>query len=94
VQVDDVTTELRRVIRRWQQLPAGRAHENASLVRELAQDLADRTRARQGLAALAIPDVGDGALADQLAVMVYDACRAGLDDEALRGLTRVRRSLP
>ena len=94
MQVDDVTTELRRVIRRWQQLPAGQTHENASLVRELAQDLADRTRARQGLEALAIPDVGDGALADQLAVMVYDACRAGLADEALRGLTRVRRSLP
>jgi len=92
--VDDVTTELRRVIRRWQQLPADRACENGSLVRELAQELADRTRAQQGLAPLVIPDLGDAALADQLAVMVYDACRAGLEPRALEGLVRLRRTLP
>jgi len=92
--VDDVTTELRRVIRRWQQLPADRAAENGPLVRELAQDLADRTRAQQGLDALAIPDLGDAALADQLAVTVYDACRAGLEAHASDGLIRLRRALP
>ncbi|MFC6703742.1 hypothetical protein [Flexivirga alba] len=92
--MDDVTTELRRVIRRWQQLPADTAHENAGLVRELAQDLADRTRAQLGLAALAIPDLGEAALADQLTVMVYDACRVGLESYALNGLTQLRRALP
>lgn len=92
--VDDVTTELRRVIRRWQQLPAGQAHENAQLVRQLAQDLADRTRARQGLEILGIPELGEAALTDQLAVTVYDACRVGLEPQALDGLTRLRRALP
>ena len=92
--VDDVTTELRRVIRRWQQLPADTARENAALVRELAQDLADRTRAQQGLAVLALPDLGDAALADQLTVTAYDACRAGLEAHTLDGLARLRRTLP
>lgn len=92
--VDDVTTELRRVIRRWQQLPAGQAHENAPFVRELAQDLADRTRAQQGLETLSIPDLGDAPLADQLAVTVYDGCQAGFESHALHGLTQLRRALP
>lgn len=86
--------ELRRVTRRWQQLPAGQAHENALMVRGLAQDLADRTRAQQGLNRLGIPDLGDGALADQLTVTVYDACRAGLETHVLDGLIRLRRALP
>ncbi|GGB48317.1 hypothetical protein GCM10011492_44460 [Flexivirga endophytica] len=92
--MDDVTTELRRVTRRWQQLTPDQMSENASLMRDLAQQLADRTRRAQGLEPLAIPDLGDAVLADQLTVMVYDACRAGLDPQALQGLTELRRTLP
>lgn len=89
-----MTTELRRVTRRWQQLPSAQTHESAALVRELAQELADLTRAQHGLAVLVIPDLGEVALTDQLAVTVYDACRAGLQAEALDGLVRLRRALP
>lgn len=92
--VDDVTIELRRVTRRWQQLPADQAHANAPLVRELAQELADRARAQQSLGRLVIPDLGDDALADQLAVTVYDACQVGLASLAVHGLTQLRRALP
>lgn len=92
--VDNAATELRRVTRRWQQLPEQQARENACLLRELAQQLADLVRDARGLGRLAVPDVGDAALADQLSVMVYDACRAGFGTQALEGLTRVRRALP
>lgn len=92
--VDDVATELRRVTRRWQQLSAEQTGETASSVRELAQQLADRVRRERGLAPLVIPDLGDAALPDQLAVTVYDACGAGFETAALEGLTRLRRALP
>ena len=82
------------MIRRWQQLSADQAHENAPMVREFAQDLADRTRAQQALGGIVIPELGDAALADQLAVTVYDACRAGLAAQALDGLIRLRHALP
>lgn len=94
VVVDDVTTELRRVTRRWQQLTAQQTRENASLLRDLAQQLADRTRREQALEPLDIPDLGDDVLAEQLTVTVYDACRTGLESLALQGLTQVRRALP
>jgi hypothetical protein len=92
--VDNAATELRRVIRRWQQLSADQAPENASLVREFAQQLADQVRRDRGLERLVIPDLGDAALADQLAVTVYDACRAGFEAQVTDGLTRLRRALP
>lgn len=92
--VDNAATELRRVTRRWQQLPAEQARENASLVRDFAQQLADEVRRGRGLTPLALPDLGEAALADQLTVTVYDACRAGLEPQALQGLTRLRRALP
>ncbi|WP_446667017.1 hypothetical protein [Flexivirga sp. B27] len=92
--VDNAATELRRVTRRWHQLPADQARENACLLRELAQQLADEVRRQDGLERLVIPDLGEAALADQLTVMVYDACRAGFAAEAERGLTHLRRALP
>ncbi|MBB2894609.1 hypothetical protein [Flexivirga oryzae] len=92
--MDDIGTELRRVHRRWRELPEAVAAENASLLRDLAQHLADATRAATGREPLGIPDLGTAALLDQLTVMVYDARRAGLDEQVLPGLTRLRRSLP
>lgn len=94
VGVEDVTTELCRVTRRWQQLSADQARENAALVREFAQELADGVRRARGLEVLAIPDLGEAVLADQLTVIVYDACRAGLEAHVSEGLTRLRRALP
>jgi len=92
--VDDIGTELRRVRRRWSELPEPVAVEHAAPVREFAQQLADATRAAAGRAPLAIPDLGPATVLDQLTVMVYDARRAGLDEQVLRGLTQLRRSLP
>lgn len=94
VPVDEVMTELRRVLRRWQQLSEDQAHENAALMRTFAQELADQVRSLHGSDILGIPDLGDAALADQLAVTVYDACRVGLEPQALDGLARLRRALP
>lgn len=92
--VDNAATELRRVTRRWEQLSADQASENACLLRDLAQHLADLVRREGGLERLVIPDAGEAALPDQLTVMVYDACRAGFETQALQGLTRLRRALP
>jgi len=92
--VDDIATELRRIRRRWGELPEAAAAEHAPLVRQLAQQLADATRASAGRAPLGIPDLGPATLLDQLTVMVYDARRAGLDEQVSRGLTQLRRSLP
>lgn len=64
------------------------------MLRALAQELADATRVAAGRERFAIPDLGSAALLDQLTVMVYDARRAGLEEQVLRGLTRVRRALP
>lgn len=94
VRVDDISTELRRVSRRWRELPEPVAAENASLLRDLAQQLADATRTAAGHERIAIPDLGHRTLLDQLTVMVYDARRAGLDEQTLRGLTQLRRALP
>lgn len=92
--VNDVATELQRIRRRWQALPEPVTDENAAVVRELAQRLADEVRELAGKPRLAIPDLGAAAAVDQLTVMVYDACRAGLDDAVLQDLTVLRRSLP
>lgn len=92
--VDEIAAELRRVRRRWGELPQQVAAENAPLLRDFAQQLADATRAQVGRAPLVIPDLGPATLLDQLTVMVYDARRAGLDAQVSRGLTRLRRSLP
>lgn len=94
MRVDEIAAELRRIGRRWGELPESSATEHASQLREFAQELADATRAAAARDRLAIPDLGPATLLDQLTVMVYDARRAGLDEQVLRGLTRLRRSLP
>jgi hypothetical protein len=66
----DVSTELQRVVRRWQQLPLDRALPHVPAVRALLVDLAgdDATR---------LPDLGPAVVMDQLTVLVHDTCTAG-----------------
>ncbi|RNI23966.1 hypothetical protein [Flexivirga caeni] len=92
--MEDIPAELRRIARRWRELPEPVAVENAALLRGFAQQLADSTREAAGRERLAIPELGPATLLDQLTVMVYDARRAGLDELVSRGLTELRRSLP
>jgi type VI protein secretion system component VasF len=85
----DARTELDRIRRRWAELPLGRAEEAAPAVRAVLGDLADRT-ARGAR----VPDLGVAALADQLAVLVWDACAADRAEGIPDVLTELRRSLP
>lgn len=92
--MESVAIELQRIRRRWRGLPEPVARESASLMRDLAQQLADDVRGLAGEEPLVIPDLGEAALVDQLTVMAYDACRAGLQETVLTGLIALRRSLP
>ena len=58
------------MVRRWQQLPWDHALRCAPAVRVVLADLAGEDAAR-------LPDLGPGALMDQLTVLVFDACAAG-----------------
>ena len=66
----DVSTELQRVVRRWQQLPLDRALSRVPAVRALLLDLAGDDAAR-------LPDLGPAVVMDQLTVLVHDTCAAG-----------------
>ena len=92
---DDVAVELRRVVQRWHQLPLDRALSHAPAVRELVQQLADATATAQGREPVGVPDLGPAAITDQLTVMTYDACAAGLagDFDLATRLAGVRRLL-
>ena len=92
--VDAIDTELRRVARRWRELPITRADAAALEMRGLVQALADEVRASAGLETLSIPDLGTPTLTDQLAVMVYDAQQAGLSVNLAERLVRLRHILP
>ena len=63
---DRVAEELKRVVRRWQQLPLDHALSAMPRVRLLLEDVAGR----------AVPDLGPGVVMHQLTVLVYDACEA------------------
>ena len=54
------------MVRRWQQLPLDHALGCMPRVRLLLEQLAGR----------AVPDLGPGAVMDQLTVLVYDTCAA------------------
>ena len=80
----EVSAQLQRVVRRWQQLPLDHALLCVPSVRSLLVDLA-------GDQAPLLPDLGPAVLMDQLTVLVHDACAAAdppVDDLAsrLRGL--------
>jgi hypothetical protein len=81
----EVSEELQRVVRRWQQLPLDHALARMPQVRQLLDDLAGRYAP--------VPDLGPAVVMDQLTVLVYDACEAG-DAEPLPGrLAQLRRTL-
>jgi hypothetical protein len=80
-----VTDELDRLVRRWQQLPLDRAVAALPDVRAVVLDLAGEQ----------VPDHGPAVVMDQLRVMVYDRCRDGMPSAELAGrLADLRRRLP
>ena len=83
----EVSAELQRVVRRWQQLPLDRALSCMPRVQLLLDDLA--APARQ------VPDLGPAVLMDQLTVLVYDVCAAGgaASDDLTTRLSALRRDL-
>ena len=66
----EVSTELQRVVRRWQQLPLDRALSCVPTVRAVLVDLAGDDAPR-------LPDLGPAVVMDQLTVLVHDTCAAG-----------------
>jgi len=88
-----VATELRRVAERWKQLPLDDALRSADDVRGLVQRLADRVAVAAGEPPARVPDLGPAVLMDQLAVMVHDACVAGLAPGVAADLAGLRRTL-
>ena len=94
----EVSTELRRVVERWHQLPLDRALSYVGRVRALVQTLADGVARATGVPASEVPDCGPATLMDQLTVMVYDASAAALTSSALtstlaQDLASLRREL-
>lgn len=93
-----ISTELRRVVERWQQLPLDQALARMPVVRELVQRLADGAADAAAVPRVTVPDLGPAVVMDQLTVLVHDACAgptargsAGLD--VLGELTSLRRAL-
>jgi hypothetical protein len=78
-----VSDELRRVVRRWQQLPLDHALSCMPAVRGLLADLTDEV----------VPDLGPAVVMDQLTVLLYDACQAGRSDGLEARLADLRRGL-
>lgn len=88
----EVSAELQRVVRRWQQLPLDRALSCVPQVRQLLDDLAATTSPAPGFGP--VPDLGPAVVMDQLTVLVYDACAAGGDGHHLTSrLADLRRAL-
>ncbi len=77
--------EIVRRLRAW--TVSGWAHDDrATRTRRALQELADLAAARRGVPAPVVPAVGPQALGAQLAVLLADARRAGVDDA---GIARV-----
>jgi hypothetical protein len=81
---DEVSTELRRVVQRWQQLPLDSAEAALPVVRALLGELADGHP---------VPDLGPAVAMDQLTVLVHDACAEGRVAGLEGRLADVRRAL-
>ena len=88
-----VSTELQRVVRRWQQLPLDHALSHAARLHALVQALADEVAKTTGVPAVEVPDCGPATLMDQLTVLVYDASAAGLTSTLAEDLACLRRDL-
>jgi len=83
------------VVRRWQQQPLDHALSCAPAVRVLLDELALLpTSAGSDTSGAVVPDLGPAVLMDQLAVLVYDACLAGVASADVTGrLVDLRRAL-
>lgn len=79
--------ELDRIRRRFRELPLARAEEGM----RRARPLLDRLSAGLGLPP--VPELGPAAVPDQLAVLVFDACRDGTGAGLAEELADLRRSL-
>jgi hypothetical protein len=82
-------TELDRIRRRWAELPLAQATARMPLLRRLLDDLA----ARSAPPPASVPDHGPAVVADQLAVLVWDAYAAGHGDGIPELLEQARRDL-
>ena len=70
--VSDAEIELDRVVERLRSMPLTRIASHASAARSLAQELADRCASLNGDVRREVPDVGDIAVGDQVAVTGRD----------------------
>lgn len=78
----DVERELGRAVRRWHQLPLGRAADALPQVHALLTDLAGEQ----------LPDLGPAIVMDQLRVVVHDACAEGRGEGLAERLAALRLS--
>jgi hypothetical protein len=72
--------ELERVVERLRTMPLTRLAQHASSARDLAQELADRAADIAGTQRHVVPDVGDAAVGDQVAVTGRDLLDLGPPD--------------
>ena len=92
--VDDASVELGRVVDRLRSMPLTRLAapwgdypSRAAGARALAQRLADRAADLAGLPHRLVPDVGDAAVGDQVAVTGRDLLSLELSDDDLAAVT-------
>lgn len=79
---DEARRELRRVVDRLRSMPLTRLGTCAGPARALAQDLADRGAEAEGRGRYVVPDVGDAAVGDQVAVTGRDLLDLARPDDA------------
>jgi hypothetical protein len=96
---DEVAREGQRVVDRLRSMPLTRlTGDVAGRARALAQALADRAADLEGRPRRPVPDIGDPAVGDQVAVMVTDLLALDLPDddwrEVARELRHARRVFP
>jgi hypothetical protein len=85
----EARVELDRIRRRWAELPLARAEAGMPLLRRLLADLAPRSAPSEET----VPDLGAAVVADQLAVLVWDAYAVGRGDGIPAQLAAARRAL-
>jgi len=98
--VDDVRAELARVVDRLRSMPlaqlsrsCGDYPSRAAAARAMAQCLADQAADNGGWPRREVPDVGDAAVGDQLAVTGRDLLDLGPGDDVLAGAAADLRDL-
>ena len=85
----EARVELERIRRRWAELTLERAQSRMPLLRRVLADLGPRSAATSS----DVPDLGPAVVADQLAVLVWDAYAQGRGDGIPALLASTRRAL-